>query len=112
MDGIVTGKVEKSAVEKITTSLPKEITREVIFEGTTVDISKYSGVKIINDTNGLIIFPQAKYAVCVNHIGPTYANFMYNTFNYYTGGIHALVNIDCDKQTITATESSVQVALW
>ena len=112
MDGIVTGKVEKSAVEKITTSLPKEITQEVISVGTIVDISKYSGAKFVNDTNRLIIFPQGKYAVYVDNIGTTYATFRYNTFNYYTSGINALVKIDCDKQTITGIQNSVQVALW
>lgn len=112
MEGIVTGKVEKSAVEEITTSLPKEIIQEVIYEGTVVDISKYSGAKFVNDTNRLIIFPQGKYAVYVDNIGTTYAAFKYNTFNYYTSGINALVKIDCDKQTITGIQNSVQVALW
>lgn len=112
MDGIVTGKVEKSAVEEITTSLPKEITQEIIYAGTVVDISKYSGARFINDSNRLIIFPQGKYAVYVDNIGTTYTIFQYNTFNYYTSGINALVRIDCDKQTITGVQNTVQVALW
>ena len=112
MDGIVTGKVEKSAVEEFTTSLRKEITQEVIYAGTIVDISKYSGAKFVNDTNRLIIFPQGKYAVYVDNIGTTYTIFQYNTFNYYTSGINALVRIDCDKQTITGVQNAVQVALW
>lgn len=112
MDGIVTGKVEKSTVEEIITSLPKEITQEFISVGTIIDISKYSGARFINDTNRLIIFPQGKYAVYIDNIGTTYQIFLYNTFNYYTSGINALVKIDCDKQTITGVQNSVQVALW
>lgn len=112
MDGIVTGKVEKSTVEEIITSLPKEITQKIISVGTIVDVSKYSGARFVSDTNRLIIFPQGKYAVYVNNIGTTYQIFCYNTFNYYTGGINALVKIDFDKQTITGVQNSVQVALW
>lgn len=112
MDGIVTGKVEKSTVEEITTSLPKKITQQRIYAGTIVDISKYSGAKFINDTNRLIIFPQGKYAVYVNNIGTIYEAFKYNRFNYDTNGIIASVEIDCDKQTIIGVQNSVQVALW
>lgn len=112
MNGIISGKTEKSVVEEIITSLPKEVTQRTLYNGSTIDVSGYSGVRFINDTGGLIVFPQGKYATYPSNIGTTYQSFRYNSFTYYTSGINAGLTIDCDKQTITCISGQITLGLW
>lgn len=95
MDGIISGKTEKSNVEEIITSLPKTLVSQTLSSG-TFDVSQYSGVQA--DDNKAIFFPQGKYVMYLYENGAI-SNFAYGqvTVNLING----TVTYDCDNQTMT-----------